>query len=497
MNNSELEQQIIEDYKALGGVVKYVADKHKMNSGTVKKILIKNNIEVKNPRLVMTDELENKIRLLIEDGLSYPQISQQLDLGYGTVKKFCHEHSLVSKKHGCSNTYTEEEIRTIKELALRGMTSTGISKKTPFSRDAITNFCKKEGIALRYEKKFKVADKDLKTEMLALGYDFISIEKDVVKAKHIICGHIRETIYRDYPHHGCPKCTNNGVSKGELEVLDWVRSLGFEASSKRFKFEYGSRPYQVDIFIPSLNLGIEYCGLYWHSGKPRFYHQNKTQSCEKLGVRLITIFEDEWKSRQGQVKNFLKSVMKITEKVIYARKCKVSQIDLHVAKKFLDSSHIQGSSPSQVAFGLEYEGELVGVMTGNKHHRVNDRSIFVLNRMAFKDGFSIIGGASKLLKHLVKYCQDNNYTKLISWSDNRWSQGNVYSKLGFVLEEDMEADYSYVDKQVTKVRISKQTCVKKNLIAKGGVGNTERELATSLGLERIYDCGKKRWIKTI
>jgi len=34
---------------------------------------------------------------------------------------------------------------------------------------------------------------------------------------------------------------------------------------------------------------------------------------------------------------------------------------------------------------------------------------------------------------------------------------------------------------------------KKNLVKKGAVGKTEHEMALSLGLKRIFDCGKKRW----
>lgn len=40
----------------------------------------------------------------------------------------------------------------------------------------------------------------------------------------------------------------------------------------------------------------------------------------------------------------------------------------------------------------------------------------------------------------------------------------------------------------------KQSCTKKALKERGGVGSTEKELAESLGYARIWDCGKKRWV---
>ena len=63
--------------------------------------------------------------------------------------------------------------------------------------------------------------------------------------------------------------------------------------------------------------------------------------------------------------------------------------------------------------------------------------------------------------------------------------------MGFTLEEELPPDYFYIkDRKVFK----KQSCQKKHLIKMGGVGNTEKELATSLNMHRVWDCGKKRWI---
>jgi hypothetical protein len=99
------------------------------------------------------------------------------------------------------------------------------------------------------------------------------------------------------------------------------------------------------------------------------------------------------------------------------------------------------------------------------------------------------------LSELLVFAVQNNYKKLVSWSDNRWSQGNVYNKLGFILEENMKPDYSYITKQ--GIRISKQSNTKEKLLKKGGIGKTEKEMAVSIGYARIYDCGKKRWIMNL
>lgn len=218
------------------------------------------------------------------------------------------------------------------------------------------------------------------------------------------------------------------------------------------------------------------------------------KQCEEADVRLITIFEDEWLERQKQVKNYLKSVLGINEKRVYARKCEVKEVEKTIAKNFLEDNHIQGKTVFKKAFGLYYEDELLGLVTSNTHHRQGHGSKNVLNRLVFLDGVQVVGGASKLLKYLIKYSKEQGYDALLSWSDNRWSQGNVYEKIGFKLTEELKPDYSYYVGE--SKRQSKQSNKKKNLLRKGAEGDmsmTERELALTLCFYRIWDCGKKRW----
>ena len=90
---------------------------------------------------------------------------------------------------------------------------------------------------------------------------------------------------------------------------------------------------------------------------------------------------------------------------------------------------------------------------------------------------------------------DNKIKEIISWSDNRWSVGSVYRKLGFVLAEELKPDYSYVDLKRPHRRISKQSQQKKKTGCPQGM--TELEWANQRGLSRIWDCGKKRWLYNI
>jgi hypothetical protein len=291
----------------------------------------------------------------------------------------------------------------------------------------------------------------------------------------------------------CPVCANQGRSKQQSEVLDFVTSFGIKALEKQCIL--GKK--EVDILIPDLNLAIEYCGLFWHaedSLQPRLrnYHKNKQDECNQKGIRLITIFSDEWEQRNQQVKNFLKSVLGVYTNKIHARKCAVKEITLKQAKTFLEENHIQGFAPSFLYAGLWHDEQLVAVMTLGRHHR--NKGSTVLNRFAVKSETHIPGAASKLLSFMKSLAKNLNINKIISWSDNRWSEGNVYSKLGFTLEKELPPDYSYIFLNNVKNRIPKQSCRKSELIKKGATGNTESEMARSLNLSKVWDCGKKRWV---
>ena len=128
-------------------------------------------------------------------------------------------------------------------------------------------------------------------------------------------------------------------------------------------------------------------------------------------------------------------------------------------------------------------------MTFGGHPRRHQKGL-ILSRFAVKDGYNIPGGASKLFKNACKLLPKG---KIISWSDNRWSQGNVYKKLGFTLEKELKVDYTYVKINNTQAkRISKYSQQKKKTNCPKGM--TEKEWAFQRGLSRIWDCGKKRWV---
>jgi hypothetical protein len=279
----------------------------------------------------------------------------------------------------------------------------------------------------------------------------------------------------------------SGTSSLELDLMNWLSSHGI-------KFEHKSRilkDIEIDIFIPDKNIGIEINGLYWHSEeyKDKNYHLNKTSRAAKLGIHLIHIFEDQILERNDQVKNFILSKVKDSNR-IYARDCEISIIKNDKAKDFFNKNHIQGSSHgSLLNISLSINNKLLGVMSFGIHHRHHHSNEIILTRLAYEYGTVIIGGASKMLSAAKLYLKEKGIKKIISWSDTSITDGNVYKKLDFTLEAILPPDYSYTKQ---RKRFSKQSLKKTK--EERLTGKTERELRLEQGYLRIWDCGKKRWI---
>ena len=147
--------------------------------------------------------------------------------------------------------------------------------------------------------------------------------------------------------------------------------------------------------------------MWWHNelNKDKNYHLSKTEECEKQGIQLIHIWEDDWLYKKDIVKSIILNKLN-KNKIIYARKCKIKEIKNDLYRKFLDDNHIQGYINSKIKIGLFYDDELVSLMTfGNRRVAMGKKSTnddeYELLRFCNKLNTNIIGGASKLFKYFI------------------------------------------------------------------------------------------------
>lgn len=92
--------------------------------------------------------------------------------------------------------------------------------------------------------------------------------------------------------NGCPKCAKRlQTSFPEQAVFYYVKQSYPDAiNGYRAPFE---RVMELDIFVPSLKLGIEYDGAHWHIGENSQRRElEKYAICKQKGIRLIRIKEN-------------------------------------------------------------------------------------------------------------------------------------------------------------------------------------------------------------
>lgn len=303
------------------------------------------------------------------------------------------------------------------------------------------------------------------------------------------CGHEFLARYDNGQHLPCDKCfprTIQGTSKAEQEVVEFVKTLADDVlwKSPLNRSLLGNR--EVDILIPSKKVGIEFDGLYYHSGKGPKYNLDKTVRCQQNGYQLINIFEDEWMCKQKIVKSRLRHLLTSSQRKIGARKCTVAEVSNAVKDRFLEKYHIQGKDVSGIRLGLFYRGHLVAVMTFVRS-RFSKRHQYELSRYATVANFTIVGGASKLLARFEKTYSPKS---LVTYADRRWSIGSLYFKLGFSFARNSQPAYWYVKNGVRYSRIVFQKHRLKNINGfMFDQGKSEIKNMLDNGYSMIYDCG--------
>lgn len=276
-------------------------------------------------------------------------------------------------------------------------------------------------------------------------------------------------------------------SNGEKELLDFIKNNYSGTIIENDRTLLKNK--ELDIYIPYLKLAFEFNGNYWHNEiyKDKKYHLNKTNECLNNQTRLIHIYEDDWVYKQEIVKSRIKNILGKSKKV-YARKCTIKEINNTESKEFLNKNHIQKNSVSKVKIGLYHDNELIALMTfGSLRKNLGQTSkegSFELLRFCNKLNYSVVGGASRLLKYFIRNYYPN---EIISYADKSWSNGRLYENLGFENIGETGPNYYYV---VNNIRENRYKYRKSELVKDGYDENmTEHSIMISRKIYRIYDSG--------
>lgn len=286
----------------------------------------------------------------------------------------------------------------------------------------------------------------------------------------------------------CKNCNPN-KSKQELEISKFIKELNCEyVCNDRNCIS----PKELDLFLPQHSLAIECNGIYWHSeqqGKDKKYHLTKSILCEQKNIQLLQFWDTEWIDKQEIVKSFISNKLNKNKNKIGARNCEIKQItDKNIKTIFLNKNHLQGNDNSQIVYGLFWNEELVSLMTfGHRKITGSDKNEWELIRFCNKLNFSVVGASSKLLKFFIK---KHNPSRIITYADRRYSNGNLYYKLGFSLKHKSPPGYWYIVNGELKHRsgfMKHRLC---NILKKYNDNMTEYQNMLSNGYDRVWDCGQ-------
>lgn len=221
--------------------------------------------------------------------------------------------------------------------------------------------------------------------------------------------------------------------------------------------------YRADFIID--NIVIECDGLYWHSDihLSRSYHKNKRNHYIENGYFPLFFREDEILNKPHIIESIIKNKLGMSERV-YARKTNIVQVDKKEAKQFLQDNHLMGPG-SGTSYGLYYNNQLLLLLQIKKIKDGHE-----ISRLCSKNGFNIVGGFSKLLKHI-------NLDKIKTFVDLRYGSGDHLLDLGFK-EVSNNLSFHWTDGNVRFHRMK-----------------FPGDSGYDLGLVKIWDCGQKCFVK--
>lgn len=327
-----------------------------------------------------------------------------------------------------------------------------------------------------------------------------------IKVKHLVCGEAFRVSPSNFLRGSrCPSCK---YSTGEGQVFRMLKTQFPDEDMQHGNRKILPHGRELDIWLPNHNLAIEYDGLAFHSVKgllrshPKWsepeaanYQKWKTDECEKLGIRLIHIFEDEWLEHPEIVEDKLRAILHAPMKRYYARKLQIKPVPREVADEFYEANHIQGKTNVSVSVGLYDGNELLALQSFLPYTRKKMDGAWELVRYATKLGVHIIGGFSKCLKWFER---EHSPNAVVSFADRRWCDpfSNVYESSGFVNDGKAPKSYWYVKapKRYHKASFRKDR-IKVKFPKVYSPAKTEAQMMKEIGLQRIYDCGLIRYIK--
>lgn len=298
------------------------------------------------------------------------------------------------------------------------------------------------------------------------------------------------TAYGWLEEYGVEKIARR-TSLREKEVLDLCRSISPDLSWVSNSREV-IPPREIDVFSPDACLGVEVCGVLWHSEsfgrKGRLYHLGKLEKALERGCALLTVFDTDDEAKVAQL---LRKRLGAQERV-GARECSVEEVDSKTAREFNERHHLHGHLGARHYLALTRSGEVLQTMSFTRSRYDLSRQ-WECGRMTSGE-VTVVGGVSKLLSAFKKKVGE---TTLVTYADRRFGEGECYLRAGMKFCGYTPPNYWYFHRKkplVLRSRVAFQKHKLPAILESFDPERTEWENMQAGGWDRIWDCGSAAYV---
>jgi hypothetical protein len=425
---------------------------------------------------------------------------------YGTEIFFNSNYFKEKSKKTCLERYGVENPIKLKETIQK-------SKNTCLKKYGATNYNKsrlsKERIEKNTIEKWKqlLQTNDLSNWREILGEDFINFKKTItaiwLEKIHKNPGNIcykfwgNDTSFINHlnnPRYQELIFQSHYTSNLEKKIMNILKSYGIESRKEIIEKN------EIDIFVPSLNIGFEINGYPFHTStfQPDFitsipkdtnYHRNKTDFFLNKGIKLYHFWRMHDEKDDIIISSIL-SKLKIFKEKHFARNLILKEISTKEALLFFENNHLLGKPSQNITknIALCNNNDIIMCMSFTKQ---NDYYNNVRN--ATKKYNTVVGGfqriISKISYPIITFC-DRDLTP--DYKDS------VYFRNNFTFINDTGNSLRYYNQKKNCIE-SREKYMKfklKKLFPNSYSENkTEQEILSENNIYPCYNSGNFKFIK--
>lgn len=268
------------------------------------------------------------------------------------------------------------------------------------------------------------------------------------------CDHVWDAAVKDRTRgRGCLRCARGQTSsRGEKELAAFVvKSVGGGLVTTNVKGAIGGR-YEVDVYVPDLRVGFEFNGVYYHSDEfvPKEYHADKFHAAQSNGIRLIQVWEDDWRDRRRVVESIVLRALKSHVAVVDNASLTTVRVSKAQVRNFLAENSLERYIPKTDHLALtDIKGCIRAVMLFSVAETRCVINVYTT--------YGVVEGGFSALLEEVERKVPRTVTHVEIRTDNSVTDGAHLSAHGFTLTKELDPEGAYVWKNTRGVCNGKET----------------------------------------